>query len=103
VYFGGSTDSIPHLGVYVGYGLMIDTPDTGAVIQFDQVDRDDLLGAVVPRNDDAAPRHGAPGVSTPQRRVLHEVAPKPGHHSTRSRRLDLDHHRLVRQAIHLEQ
>lgn len=37
VFFGSGVDEVEHVGMYVGDGLMIDAPHTGAVVRFDRV------------------------------------------------------------------
>ena len=37
VFFGSSTKGVEHVGMYLGSGLMIDAPHTGAVVRFDRV------------------------------------------------------------------
>jgi cell wall-associated NlpC family hydrolase len=37
VFFGSGTNDVSHVGMYVGDGLMIDAPHTGAVVRFDRV------------------------------------------------------------------
>jgi cell wall-associated NlpC family hydrolase len=37
VFFGGGTNDVSHVGMYVGDGLMIDAPHTGSVVRFDRV------------------------------------------------------------------
>lgn len=41
--------SIHHVGIYVGGGVMIDAPHTGAVIRFDPIGAADYLGATRPQ------------------------------------------------------
>ena len=36
---------IEHVGIYVGGGQMIDAPYTGAVVRYDSIYRDSLVGA----------------------------------------------------------
>jgi hypothetical protein len=36
--FGSSPTSVEHVGIFVGNGLMIDAPYTGAYVRFDRVD-----------------------------------------------------------------
>ncbi len=45
VFFGGTPDSISHVGIVVGNGLMVDAPHTGAVIRIEPyADWGDLYG-----------------------------------------------------------
>jgi cell wall-associated NlpC family hydrolase len=37
VFFGDGVNDVSHVGMYVGDGLMIDAPHTGAVVRFDRV------------------------------------------------------------------
>jgi cell wall-associated NlpC family hydrolase len=37
VFFGSGVNDVSHVGMYVGDGLMIDAPHTGAVVRFDRV------------------------------------------------------------------
>ena len=37
VFFGSSTNGVEHVGMYLGSGLMIDAPHSGAVVRFDRV------------------------------------------------------------------
>ena len=38
VFFGPSPSDVGHVGIYVGDGVMIDAPHTGAFVRFDQID-----------------------------------------------------------------
>ncbi|HVB91513.1 MAG TPA: C40 family peptidase [Acidimicrobiales bacterium] len=38
VFFGQSPAGVKHVGMYVGDGLMVDAPETGAVVRFDRVE-----------------------------------------------------------------
>jgi cell wall-associated NlpC family hydrolase len=38
VFFGSSPNSVEHVGMFVGDGLMVDAPHTGAVVRFDRVE-----------------------------------------------------------------
>jgi cell wall-associated NlpC family hydrolase len=38
VFFGSSPTGVEHVGMFVGNGLMIDAPHTGAVVRFDRVE-----------------------------------------------------------------
>ena len=38
VFFGPSPTQVGHVGIYVGDGVMIDAPHTGAVVRFDRID-----------------------------------------------------------------
>jgi cell wall-associated NlpC family hydrolase len=48
VFFGSGTDGVDHVGLYIGSGVMIDAPHTGALVRFDPVDGTDLVGATRP-------------------------------------------------------
>jgi cell wall-associated NlpC family hydrolase len=48
VYFGGSTGSIGHVGVYIGNGNMISAPHTGDVVKIQPAFRSDFVGATRP-------------------------------------------------------
>jgi cell wall-associated NlpC family hydrolase len=48
VFFGASTSTIDHVGIYVGGGQMIDAPHTGAVVRIESADLSDLVGATRP-------------------------------------------------------
>jgi cell wall-associated NlpC family hydrolase len=37
VFFGSSPTTVHHVGMYVGDGMMVDAPYTGAVVRFDRV------------------------------------------------------------------
>jgi cell wall-associated NlpC family hydrolase len=37
VFFGSGVNDVSHVGMYVGDGLMIDAPHTGAVVRFDRI------------------------------------------------------------------
>jgi cell wall-associated NlpC family hydrolase len=38
VFFGTGPGDVSHVGMYVGDGLMVDAPHTGAMVRFDRVD-----------------------------------------------------------------
>jgi len=48
VFFGASTKSVEHVGIYVGNGEMIDAPYTGTVVRLDDADMPDLVGSTRP-------------------------------------------------------
>lgn len=48
VFFGTSTTSVEHVGIYVGDGEMIDAPYTGTVVRLDTAGMPDLVGATRP-------------------------------------------------------
>jgi cell wall-associated NlpC family hydrolase len=37
VFFGSSVNDVEHVGMYLGDGLMLDAPHTGAVVRLDRV------------------------------------------------------------------
>jgi cell wall-associated NlpC family hydrolase len=48
VFFGSDPTSIDHVGIYVGSGLMIDAPHTGALVRVESAGWTDLVGATRP-------------------------------------------------------
>jgi cell wall-associated NlpC family hydrolase len=48
VFFGGGPAAVDHVGLYVGAGLMIDAPHTGASVRFDDAHWSGLVGATRP-------------------------------------------------------
>jgi hypothetical protein len=48
LFYGTSTASIEHVGLYVGAGEMIDAPHTGAVVREESGDWSDFVGATRP-------------------------------------------------------
>jgi cell wall-associated NlpC family hydrolase len=48
VFFGGSTQSISHVGIYIGNGQMIDAPHTGAQVRIESYQWGDYIGATRP-------------------------------------------------------
>lgn len=52
VFFGTSDTAISHMGIYVGNGLIVDAPHTGAVVRLDPIARFNLpyIGATAPGN-----------------------------------------------------
>jgi cell wall-associated NlpC family hydrolase len=48
VFFGGGPASVDHVGLYVGEGIMIDAPHTGALVRYDPANWADLVGATRP-------------------------------------------------------
>jgi cell wall-associated NlpC family hydrolase len=44
VFFGSSVGSIHHVGIYVGGGQMINAPETGTVVRYQNAFRGDLVG-----------------------------------------------------------
>lgn len=56
VFFGTDSENIHHVGIYVGYGQMIDAPHTGAVIRFDSIASRQFQGAR--RMSSSPPRQG---------------------------------------------
>ena len=48
VFFGSGPTGVDHVGLYVGDGLMIDAPHTGAVVRVEAADWSGLVGATRP-------------------------------------------------------
>jgi cell wall-associated NlpC family hydrolase len=48
VFFGSGPDGVDHVGIYVGYGLMVDAPHTGAVVRVEPAGLPGLVGATRP-------------------------------------------------------
>jgi cell wall-associated NlpC family hydrolase len=48
VFFGGGPADVEHVGLYVGAGLMIDAPHSGASVRFDDAHWPGLVGATRP-------------------------------------------------------
>jgi len=48
VFFGRSTRTVDHVGLYVGYGEMIDAPHSGAVVREEPAGWPDFVGATRP-------------------------------------------------------
>jgi cell wall-associated NlpC family hydrolase len=48
VFFGTGTGGVDHVGIYVGTGLMIDAPHTGAKVRFDVAAQSNYVGATRP-------------------------------------------------------
>jgi cell wall-associated NlpC family hydrolase len=48
VFFGTGTTGVDHVGVYVGSGLMIDAPHTGAVVRIEPAGWNGFVGATRP-------------------------------------------------------
>ncbi len=48
VFFGTGPTGVDHVGIYVGSGLMIDAPHTGAVVRIEPAGRDAFVGASRP-------------------------------------------------------
>jgi cell wall-associated NlpC family hydrolase len=48
VFFGGSAQTISHVGIYVADGVMIDAPHTGAVVREEPANWPDFIGATRP-------------------------------------------------------
>lgn len=48
VFYGSGPADVGHVGLYVGAGLMIDAPHTGAVVRIEPADWADLVGATRP-------------------------------------------------------
>lgn len=52
LFFGSGSQSVEHVGIYLGDGLMIDAPHTGAVVRLDRISgfTPPFLGATAPGN-----------------------------------------------------
>jgi cell wall-associated NlpC family hydrolase len=48
VYFGSGPSGVDHVGIYVGAGLMVDAPHTGAVVRLESADWTGFVGATRP-------------------------------------------------------
>jgi cell wall-associated NlpC family hydrolase len=49
VFFGTGPEDVSHVGMYVGDGLMVDAPHTGADVRFDRVDGfEPIVGITAP-------------------------------------------------------
>jgi cell wall-associated NlpC family hydrolase len=49
VFFGSGPDDVSHVGMYVGDGLMVDAPHTGAVVRFDRIaGSEPIVGVTAP-------------------------------------------------------
>lgn len=48
VFFGDGPEGVDHVGLYVGGGEMIDAPQTGAFVRFDNANWSDFVGATQP-------------------------------------------------------
>ena len=48
VYFGSGPTGVDHVGLYVGDGLMVDAPHTGAVVRVEAADWSGMVGATRP-------------------------------------------------------
>ena len=48
VYFGSGPSGVDHVGIYVGAGLMVDAPHTGAVVRLEPADWPGIVGATRP-------------------------------------------------------
>ena len=48
IFFGSGPTGVDHVGLYVGAGLMIDAPHTGAVVRVEPADWSGLVGATRP-------------------------------------------------------
>jgi cell wall-associated NlpC family hydrolase len=48
VFFGSGPTAVDHVGIYVGAGLMLDAPHTGAVVRVEPADWAGLTGATRP-------------------------------------------------------
>ena len=48
VFFGSGTTGVDHVGLYIGDGLMVDAPHTGAVVRVEPADWSGLVGATRP-------------------------------------------------------
>jgi len=48
LFFGSGTAGVDHVGIYVGSGLMVDAPHTGALVRVESAGWTDLVGATRP-------------------------------------------------------
>ena len=48
VFFGSGPSGVDHVGIYVGSGLMVDAPHTGAVVRVEPADWSGFVGATRP-------------------------------------------------------
>jgi cell wall-associated NlpC family hydrolase len=48
VFFGSDATAVDHVGLYIGDGLMVDAPHTGAVVRVEAADWTGLVGATRP-------------------------------------------------------
>lgn len=48
LFFGSDTTAVEHVGIYVGAGMMIDAPHTGAVVRVDDAGWSGLVGVTRP-------------------------------------------------------
>jgi cell wall-associated NlpC family hydrolase len=48
VFFGSGPDGVEHVGIYVGSGLMVDAPHTGAVVRVEPAGWAGMIGATRP-------------------------------------------------------
>jgi cell wall-associated NlpC family hydrolase len=48
VFFGSGPDGVDHVGIYVGSGLMVDAPHTGAVVRIEPAGWAGMVGATRP-------------------------------------------------------
>ncbi len=48
VFFGSGPSAVDHVGIYVGAGLMVDAPHTGAVVRVEPADWSGFVGATRP-------------------------------------------------------
>jgi len=48
VFFGSGPSAVDHVGIYVGTGLMVDAPHTGAVVRVEPADWSGFVGATRP-------------------------------------------------------
>ena len=48
VYFGSGPSGVDHVGIYVGAGLMVDAPHTGALVRLEPADWPGFVGATRP-------------------------------------------------------
>jgi cell wall-associated NlpC family hydrolase len=72
----GSPSNVSHIGIYIGSGLMIDAPHTGASIRIENYHWDDYVGATRPVQWTPPPPGPAPG--TPQLPLPPGSPPVPG-------------------------
>ena len=48
LFYGSGPVGVDHVGIYVGSGLMVDAPHTGAVVRVEPADLGDFVGATRP-------------------------------------------------------
>jgi cell wall-associated NlpC family hydrolase len=49
VFFGTGPDGVSHVGIFVGNGVMVDAPHTGADVRLDQINGfEQIVGVTAP-------------------------------------------------------